>query len=178
MTTVSFQEQDGDTIIGGTDGTLIGNTGDKLKTEVSFSGGEIAKSSAFSCKTRVEVQTSTINLVTATFTNVFSYSGSGLLYGFSIEFNNSSIIPQLKIDGETIFTGHTISILGGYTVTANSTDRRQAGHGLVITASTVDWSLKSPIRYATSIEISADANGGTLLARSFTGGIIYLSKET
>lgn len=165
-------------LLGGTDGTKIGNTGDKLKVSADISGSAVANAAAFTSKSRVVVQTSTINLATGSYTNVFSYSGSGLFYGFNAEFNNTGIICRLQVDGETIFDGISIATLNGLIGTGNDAARRQAGTGIVTSSSTIDWSLKQPIKYSSSVVISADAGGGGILTRSFTQGIFYLSKET
>lgn len=165
-------------LIGGTDGTTIGNTSDKLKVSADITGSSVANAAAFTSKSRVVVQTNTVTLSTGSYTNIFSYSGSGLLYGFNIEFNNTSIIVRLQVDGETIFDGVSIATLNGLLGTGNDAARRQAGTGIVTSSATIDWSLKQPIKYSSSVVISADANGGVLLSRNFTQGIFYLSKET
>lgn len=166
------------TLVGNTDGTRIGNVGERLKTDTDFSGNALANSAAFTSKTRVIVLTSTINLASGSYTNCYTYSGSGLLYGFNVEFNNASIIVRLQVDGEIIFDGVTISTLNGLLGTGNDAARRQAGTGIVTSSATIDWSLKQPIKYSSSVTISADANGGVLFSRTFTQGIVYLSKET
>lgn len=166
------------TLIGSTDSTKIGNVGDALKVSAAFTGSSIATAAAFTSKTRVVVLTTTVPLASGSYTTVYSYSGSGLLYGFNAEFNNSGIIIRLQIDGETIFEAVTIGILNSLLATANDAARRQAGTGIVTSGNTLDWSLKQPIKYNSSIIISADAGGGGLFTRSFNQGIVYLSKET
>lgn len=165
-------------MLGGTDGTPVGNTGDRLKVDAAISGSSGASANSFTSKTRVIVQTSTINLANGSYTDIFNYSGSGLLYGFNVEFNNTAIIVRLQVDGETVFSGVSIATLNGLLGTGNDAARRQAGTGIVTSSATIDWSLKQPLKYNSSVVISADANGGVLLSRSFTQGIIYLSKET
>lgn len=159
----------------GSDGTQISNTGTRLNVSADITGSGVANAAAFTSKTRVVVQTSTINLANGSYTNVFSYSGSGLLYGFNAEFNSTTPIVRLQIDGETIFDGNTIAILNGLIGTGNDAARRQAGTGIVTSASTIDWSLKQPIKYSSSVVLSADGNGSS---KTFTQGLFYLSKET
>lgn len=145
---------------------------------VSISSVTAGGGASFSSKTRVVYLTSTINIPAGGgYTTVFSYSGSGFLYGFNVEFNNVNITVKLVIDGQTIFDGVDISTLNGFVVTANDISRRQNGNGIVTSSSTLDWSLKLPVQYATSVVISAASSTG-LIARTFNQGIIYLSKET
>lgn len=165
-------------LLGGTDGAAIGNTGDRLKVDANVTGLGTGITPAFTSKSRVVVLTSTVQLATGSYTNCYTYSGSGLLYGFNVEFNNTSIIVRLQVDGETIFDGVTIATLNGLLGTGNDASRRQAGTGIVTSSATIDWSLKQPIKFNSNVTISADANGGVLLSRNFTQGIIYLSKET
>lgn len=166
------------TIIGATNGTQIGNIGDKLNMAAAIDGQSFANADSFSAKCRVDVTTNSILLSTGVFTNVYSYSGSGLLMAFNVEFNNASVIVRLQVDGETIFSGNSIATLNGLLATSNDNARRGAGSGIVTTSSTLDWSLKKPIKFSSSVVVSADANGGGLFSRSFTQGIFYLTKET
>lgn len=133
---------------------------------------------SFSSKLRVDLVTSSVSLVTGSFTNYYTYSGSGFLIGYSAEFNNISIIPRMLVDGETIYTGNALSVYGGFAATANNTARLQGGSGIVVSGSNLDWSFRNPIRFTTSITLSADANGGVLLTRQLSQAIIYIVKET
>lgn len=164
------------TITGGTDGTAIGNASDRLKVDIASVSGTVTAS--FSSKIRAEASFTTIALSTGSFTNIYTYSGTGFLHGFNIEFNNASIIPRLQIDGETVFSAFSISQWNSLLGTGNDAARRQAGGGIVTSGSTIDFSMKQPIKFNSSVTISADANGGVLLSRNFTQGLFYISKET
>lgn len=165
-------------LLGGTDATTIGNTGDRLKVSADIVSTSGNVSPAFSPKVRVDVLTTDVVLTTGSFTNIYTYSGTGLLHGFNVEFNNINVIVRLQIDGETIFSGVTIATLNGLLGTGNDAARRQAGGGIVTSSATIDWSLKHPIKFSSNVTISADGNGGILFSRSFDQGIIYISKET
>lgn len=177
---LTFNPDDGNsTQLLGADGTtVIGNTGDRLKTDVSISSITGAVSTSFSSKTRVDMVTSAVNLTTGSYTTCYSYSGSGLLIGLSAEFNNSAILFRLRVDGEDILTGQSFSTLGGFQATSNSTDRRQSGSGVVINGANIDISFRQPIRFASSVVIAADAGGGVLLTRTMSQAMVYIVKET
>lgn len=165
-------------ILGGTDATTIGNTGDRLKVSADIVSTSGNVSPAFSPKVRVDVVTANVTLTTGSFTTFYTYSGTGLLHGFNAEFNSNAVIVRLQIDGETIFTGNSISDLNALLATGNDAARRQAGTGIVTSGATIDWSLKHPIKFASNVTISADANGGIIFTRNFDQGIFYISKET
>lgn len=162
--------------VGGTDGTAIGNNSDRLKVDSAITS--VTGTGSISSKLRIVPITSAVTLSTGSYTTCYTYSGSGLLMGFNIEFNNVNVIPRLQIDGETIFDSTTISTYGSLLVTANDANRRQNGTGLVVSSSTLDFSFKVPIKYSSSITISADGNGGVLFSRQFSQGMIYLTKDT
>lgn len=165
-------------LLGGTDGTKIGNTSNRLLVDAQISALTSAISPSLSSKTRVVTITNSVNIPAGGgYTSVFSYTGSGVLVGFNVEFNNTDIVLRLRVDGEVIFDGTSISTYNSLLVTANSTDRRQMGSGIVTSSATIDWSLRLPLRYASSVVIDASTGGG-LLTRTFNQGMIYLTKET
>lgn len=180
MPNLTFNNDDGDSgfIKGGTDSALIGNTGDRLKTDVSISSITGAVSASYSSKTRVDLVTSSVNLSTGSYTTCYSYTGSGLLIGLSAEFNNAAILFRLQVDGENILTANSLTTLGGFQVTSNSTDRRQSGSGVVINGANIDISFRQPIRFTSNVTIAADANGGVLLTRQLSQALVYIVKET
>lgn len=177
---LTFNPDDGNsTQLLGADGTtVIGNTGDRLKTDVSISSITGAVSASYSSKTRVDLVTSSVNLSTGSYTTCYSYTGSGLLIGLSAEFNNAAILFRLQVDGENILTAQSLTTLGGFQATSNSTDRRQSGSGIVINGANIDISFRQPIRFASNVTISADANGGVLLTRQLSQALVYIVKET
>jgi len=159
-------------------GNKAGVTGDRLKVDTTISSISGAVTASFSSKTRVDLVTTPVPLSTGSYTTVYTYSGSGYLLGFSAEFNNAAVLFRLQVDGENIMTGQTLTTLGGFQSTSNSTDRRQSGSGIVINGANIDWSLKQPIKFNSSITIAADANGGILFARQLTQALVYIIKET
>lgn len=133
---------------------------------------------SFSKKVRVDVFSTPITLTSSvTYNTLVSYSGSGLLIGFSVEFNSINVVVKLVVDGDTIFDGVSISTMNGFVVTAATNDKRQNGQGLVTASSNLDWSLKYPMAYATNYTISARIDSG-ILTHTFNQGIVYSTKET
>lgn len=175
---LSNDDNDDVKLKGGTDATIIGNVGDRLKTDNTISGITGSITASFSSKMRVDTVTTPVILTTGSFVTCYSYSGSGNILGFSAEFNNSNIVPRFTVDGENIFTGATLSTWGGFQVASNSTDRRQSGSGIVTNGANIDWSLRQPLKFNTSISITADANGGAASSRQLTQFLIYIEKVT
>lgn len=160
-------------IEGASDGTLIGNVGDRLKVTADNSVSNLS----FSKKLRAVPLTSVIAITdTVTYTTIYTYSGSGLLIGFNIEFNSVAVIPKLTIDGDIILDNTDITTYNSMAITASSTDRRQAGEGIVTSSATFDFSFRQPIVYSSSITISAKKVSGA--DKNFTLGMVYLTKET
>lgn len=145
-----------------------------LRVYIEQNNTKLAVEDTFSAKSRVEVMPS-VSIPSGIFTNVYSYTGSGLLIGFNIEFNSPLVIPRLTVDGENIFTGKSITDYNGLLSTNATNDKRQNGQGIVTSTGTLDFSLRRPIKFNSSIVISADGNAAT---RVFNQGIIYLTKET
>lgn len=145
---------------------------DQIITSQPVNGGDSINS-----KFRVEVSTTPITIPSSvTYTTIYTYTGSGMLFGFNSEFNSTAVVLRLQIDGETILDGISIATYNGLVITTNDNARRQSGSGVVTTSSTFDFSLRLPIKYASSVVISARADAG-IIARTFNQGAVYISKE-
>jgi len=82
--------------------------GDRLKVEAAINGtgSENMGSPVLSSKTRVDWSATTINLpaLSSPYATIYSYTGSGKLCSFILEFNSDDIFVKLTIDGtEVIF---------------------------------------------------------------------------
>lgn len=160
---------------GATDGTLIGNVGDKLKVDASVSVSTAAP--AFSSKMRTILIPGTVSISsTSVFTSIYSYSGSGYVVGWSLEFSGINVIPRFQIDGESILDTNDLSTWGAVITTSSTTDRRLNGQGLDIASGNVDYSLKYPIKFTTSVTL--DAKLSSAGAKNMTNGIIYIQKDS
>ena len=90
-------------ILGDTDETRIGNVGDRLKvTNIGGYGNLGATCPVASPKYRVKYSDVNVN-VPASYATMYTYSGTGLLWGFKLDFNDDDTEVRLEIDGEEIF---------------------------------------------------------------------------
>lgn len=162
---------------GATTNTAIGNVGDRLKVDATLSSVSSGLVASYNSKVRADVLTTTVAITSAvTYTTIYTYTGTGFLIGFNNEFNGVNVILKLVVDGETIFDGTDLSTFNGFLVTADAQTRRQNGTGILTQSSSLDWSLKQPIAFATNITISARLSGGA--SRNFQQGIVYIAKVT
>lgn len=105
---MNISGNDGDNQIeGGTDGTIIGNVGDKLKVTGELVSGDITIvggcPTIAGTKWRSEMDTTDINLSTTSFTTLKTLS-SGILESLAIEFSTDKLDLKINIDGTDIFT--------------------------------------------------------------------------
>lgn len=163
MTNPSFN--DDTRIRGDTDETLIGNIDDRLKVTNIGAGnpsGPISTS-----KFRIDSGGPiTAPLLYAT---AYTYSGSGLFYGFYLDFNNKNVTTKLTIDGEQIFE---LDI-------SNATVGDDDWCGLGVNGS--DDVLKFcaspyPILYDTSVLIEVKRSSGS--NKTLQHYLVWISKET
>ena len=155
-------------IKGGTNDTKIGNHLDRLKSE-----------QAFNSKLRIETSTTPVAINSTTvYSTLYTHTGSGLFYALQLIGGNTALVPRLQIDGETVFDNLDLSGSGWsqFAATDQTTDKRMQGQGIVTQAANFFFSLRIPIRFATSITVSGKKSGGSDFN---TGGyLIYIQKDT
>lgn len=132
---------------------------------------------SFSNKFRAEPTTTTIAIPsTSTYTTVYTYTGSGLFIGWNGEFSANRVVVKMVMDGtETIFDADSIT-LNGLASTSSTTARYQGGSGFMVAVGTIDISFRYPIKFNTSIVISAKLTSGASI--NFQQGIMYIQKDT
>jgi hypothetical protein len=170
----------------GADGTPIGNVGDRLKVDIaSIASGNIPAWPNTLCYCDMNVSTGGVargTSITTTWTDVYSYSGSGYVAGFIL---NLETFTQWKVrflvDGNDIFNstdGFTSEDLAGDTIydVDDVTDSNQASLGLskgshdrLVFASP----LRIPTRYTSSVVVKVARVSGT---KKFQSGLMVLSK--
>lgn len=173
---------------GGTDGTLIGNTADRLRVEASFPSFTTTVPS-WSSKLRyidmnaagggVARGTSIPN--SAAWTTLYSYSGSGFIGGFicNVETFATGWEFRLIVDGDTIFQLLDTDLSGDAIYDVDDvTDVNQAFFG--ISKGSHDrflWHppMFSPLYFSTTVQVQLRRQAG---AKKFQAGLIALSKET
>lgn len=100
-------------IMGGTDNTRIGNVNDRLKvdSQVTFTSGQVVSWSKYLKYYDMNASSGGVareTLIATTFTNLFSYTGSGLFIGFRLTMEDkNNFLIRLIIDGEDVFIGST-----------------------------------------------------------------------
>lgn len=150
----------------------------RLKVDATITGIGTNVVASYSSKIRADIYTGPNIAVSSavTYTTLYTYSGTGFLIGFNVEFNGVNVIVKLTIDSEIIFDGVDLSTFNGFLVTADAQYRRQLGSGIVTQSSSLDWSLKQPVSFLSNVTISARLSGGT--SKNYQQGIVYIDKVT
>lgn len=147
------------TIVGGTDATVIGNSGNRLLVDSQLSS---AVAPTYSSTYRLIHVVSTINLSGAAYQNVYSYTGSGKLINFVINSSSDDLEIKVTINGITIFENFTakeindFGIRSVYNLPVNGTG-----------AGSFHFVPNYPIQFTSSMQI---------LARRITGGNMTISR--
>lgn len=159
-------------IEGGTDSTVIGNVGDRLKvTGDAPSPADTPGCPTISTKVRFENDRTTTTL-SSSYGTIFTYTGSGKFFGISVEFETVNVEVKLTIDSEVIFTDVLMDELKD-----NTGDKEfntgifyadVSGKKLVVNLS------ECPIAYDTDILLEARDPG----SKKMFGYLVVLSKET
>lgn len=150
---------------GDTDGTKIGNTGDRLKVDA------ISSVPTISNKLRIDLSSTSISVPSSNFVTLYSYNGSGNFFGTLLEFNNGNIDVRLTIDGEVI-----------YTLNVNDVENAQIDQDLYagfIRANSSNYfesTFKTPIEYSASILIEAKKSSGVTKQMEYI--VTSLTKES
>jgi len=183
---MSAGDTSGTTIEGGSDGTTVGNTGDRLKVDATFSSSTTTVPS-WSKKLRYDdmnVSTGGIardtSLSGGTWTTVYLYNGSGYLAGILMNVESWKDWEfRLIVDTETIFTLKADDIQNDKIYDLDDIDDvNQAFLG--VSKGSHDRFLWHPpfsssLYYASNVTVQARKIGG---AKKFQAGLVVLSKET
>ena len=176
------------TIHGGTNGTTIGNTNDRLKVDAQFTSITTTVPSWSKNLRYMDMNASSGGIArgtsiatSATWTTIYSYSGSGFIAGLLINVETFTGWEfKLLVDGETIFD-FLDSDLSGDTIydVDDIGDFNQATLG--ISKGSHDRfifhsPLSSPIYYTSSVTVQI--RRPTAGAKKFQAGLMIMSKET
>lgn len=180
-----------DTITGGTDGSVIGNTGDRLKVDANITG-TISPQFTTNKLRYVDMNASSGGVArgtsvagNSTWVSVFSYTGSGYLLGFCMNLATATTGWQIRlvidtteeVFGATGLLTSEVDTLYTYTIGTSNTPR--AGAGLGTTTSMFYWSspLDSPIKYNSKVQVFVMRATGQI-AKTFNAGLLTLTKDT
>lgn len=156
---------------GGTDGTLIGNTGDRIKVDSQLSGTIVP---TISNKFRVHTNTSVISVVSA-YTSLYSRSGTGLFFGFQADFNSANVTVKLTIDSGIVFEV-TVADIKLFQFNDTSAGRCQMGGFFTTIGNTLDFSSRFAIPYTASVDLSVKRSDAT--NHSNNNWIVLLTEDT
>lgn len=178
-------------ITGGTDGTLAGNTGDRLKVDSQFATPPQVVSSYAGSKIRYDdmnvasggVARGTGINSTSAYTVLYNYTGSGQIFSFLVGFEGNLIGAdnfnvKFEIDGVTVFTVDTNDIGTGNLYNLNTVQDEQA-MGFSLTSNVLRFtSPKSGgLYYASSVKVSIK-KATSATSKQFRAGAMYLTKDT
>jgi hypothetical protein len=146
-------------LLGATDGTAIGNVGDRLKVSTNSSA-----------KFRVNFASPALAVTGSSYTSIYSYTGSGTFYGTVIDSNQDGFQLRVLIDGtEVVVTDISGTQLNGAGLAGN-------GYLTRVSAGSVAFFPPNGISYTTSLQILGKRdNNGALTVDNY---IVYQTKET
>ena len=179
-------------ILGASDGTEIGNIGDRLKVDTIVTPSSGSVPSVNSKLRYIDMNVASNGVarttgVTNTWTQVFSYSGSGLYLGMVLNLENKDKwYVRMVVDGEEIFG--TDGMFTGDLVSGSAYDLDDGGSPLSTSEGKLGISMEEhdrfvwtapnsfPIRYSSSVTIYVKrSEAGT---KKFFAGLAILTKDT
>lgn len=173
---------------GGTDGTIIGNSGDRMKVDAIFSTNT-TQVQFWSNKLRyVDMNAGTGGVArgtsipnSASWTTLYSYSGTGYIAGLIVNVETFATGWEFKlvVDGDEIYSLLDTNLAGDAIYDVDDvTDVNQSNLG-ISKGSHERFVFSSPlnkaIRYNTNVTVQLRRQAG---AKKFQAGLIVLSKET
>lgn len=187
---LSLGEGDDIQLKGATDGTLIGNVGDRLKVDANFSTlptvalgyrGSAMRFMDMNAANGGVARGTAINS-TVNYTTVFNISGSGTLFSFLVTLEGNLLggdpfNVKLEIDGTEVFVINTDDI-GTNTIYNLMTTGNEDTMGMSLNTNVFRFAAprSGGFTYSSSIKVSIKkAAGGSKL---FRAGAVYLTRDT
>lgn len=173
---------------GATNNTKIGNVGDRLKTETSISSLSSGIMPTLSNNLRYDdmnvsnggVARNT-SITTAAYVTLHTYSGSGLLFGFTITFEGNLIggdpfYIKFIVDSITVFEINTADLDVAIWALEDPNDDRFLGISMV-GDKTFRFNVPEnlSIKYNSNVTIQAKKVSGS--SKQFRGGLVTLTKD-
>ncbi len=172
-------------IKGSTDGTKIGNTGDKLKVETSVPTGATSIPSisklAYDDMNATNGGVARGTSINTTYTTIYSRSGAGYIFGFTVSFEGNIIgadefILKFTVDSLVVAEISTADI-GTNAIYAAGSDLDALMWGFQVASNNIVF--KTPgsggLRYNSTVQIQIKKASGS--NKQFRAGIIALTKE-
>lgn len=178
-------------VLAGDDLTQIGHAGDRLKVDAaitSLGGGGIMSWTPKLVYLDMNASSGGVSrnsVINTNWTNVFSYSGSGLLSGWSLSLeDNKKWEIRLIVDSMEIFGSSGMSMLDFddhaiYGLARDNGDMANSGINMNSKTSPIFWSgpLDFPISYSSNVTIKVKRINGEN-SKKFKAGLVVLTKET
>ena len=167
-------------LVGATDSTKIGNVGDKLKVALSDQQGALFSNKL--CYEDMNASTGGVargtGITGTSFTQVYSYSGSGLVLGFLISLQSmSDWTVKLEVDSQNVFCSSGIDL---HDLTETNLygfgDNQASSLGLSRSGSVFHFESVRPITYSSTVKVYAAPDSPA--TKNFQAGLIALTKET
>lgn len=144
------------TFVGATDGTPIGNIGDRLKVDANLNSGQLVPT--ITNKLRIRYNIADVSLPnTGVYQTVYSRSGTGLFFGVQLGFDNANVNIRLTIDGGQVFD-LPLNDVKLFEFNDTTDGRIQMGGFLTAVGNVLDFSSRYSIPYSSSILIQAATN--------------------
>lgn len=146
-------------IKGGTDNTIIGNDGNRLLTSPPATAFAISGLTIFKSSDEIKLSSD------VTYDTLLNISGSGYLFGITVQTDNDEVELVIEIDGITIFdfSGMFLSDLGMDTTEYLHGIYAAKGDGKVL-----QYRPFNPARYETSLVIKARRNNKKIKKQVYT----------
>lgn len=165
-------------VLGGTDGTKIGNVGDSLKTSTQVT----IENQYHTSKMRVDFsEPSTSITSTSSYTQIYNYNGSGFLWGLNLCATSDALTVKLEIDSQIIFVDISCVDLKNLNLIADLTNSPGlVGGGYFLRwIGTGDFSYALPfgLKFTTNVKISVKKRTG-YNNYTLTRYLISLQKDT
>jgi len=170
----------------GTDGTTIGNSGDRIKVDSQVSS--IGSSTISNTLRYVDMNVSNggiarnTDISTAAYSTVFSYNGSGVLFGFTVNFEGNLLgadpfTVKLIVDSATIFETTTADMVDGLYDINNTNDELFLGISIVPDKTFRFLVPKNlGMTYSSNVTVQVKKTSGS--NKQFRAGLVTLTKVT
>lgn len=146
-------------IRGATDGSFVGNIGDRMKVDASLTSGQLVPTITNKLRVRYNIADVTLPNTNA-FQTIYSRSGTGLFFGMQLGFDNDHVSIRVTIDGGVMFT-LPLGDIKDFEFNDVSDGRIQMGGFFTAVGNVFDFSTRYAIPQATSLLIEAASNDGS-----------------
>jgi hypothetical protein len=161
-----------DKILGATDDTEIGNIGDSLKVIGTDNFSSSVGVPVISPKLRFPFSESNITIPTA-YVTIYSYTGSGKLFGAGFRFDSEEIEIKLTIDSNVIFE-FTIAEIKDFDDINKGL--LKGGKDVKFLGAIHEHNQPAPMAFTTEVKFEAKRSAST--DRTMLRSAITISKET